>query len=87
MTGFKKLFDSGKKVMAVWILINSTIWVYLSYLLAWTGHEKIAENLSSNVVTTVIAVFATYCVGSVVEHISEAKYGTIKTYDDTEESI
>lgn len=83
--GLKKLLDSGKKVMAIWILANATIWVYLSYILAFMGREDIAEDLSSNVVTTVIAVFATYCVGSVVEHISEARYGTINTCEDTED--
>ena len=85
MNGFKKLFDCGKKILAVWLIINSTIWVYMSYILALLGREEIAESLSEKVVITIIAVFATYAVSSVAEHMSEAKHGTIQ--NDTEESI
>ena len=77
MSGFKKLFDSGKKILAVWLLINSTIWVYCSYILAFLGKEEIAESLSEKVVITIIAVFATYATSTVVEHISESKRGDI----------
>jgi len=91
-SGLRKLLDSGKKIMAVWILVNSTVWVYLSYLLAFKDKADIAESLSSNVVVTVIAVFATYAASSVVEHISESKHGTIQPApktknENTEESI
>ena len=85
MNGFKKLFDSGKKILAVWLVVNCTIWVYMSYILAFLGREEIAENLSEKIVITIIAVFATYAFSSVAEHISEAKNGTIK--NNTEESI
>lgn len=78
----RKLLDSGKKVMAVWILVNSTVWIYWTYVLATLGRERIAEDLSSNIVTTVIVVFATYSVSSVVEHVSEARHGTILNYMD-----
>ena len=81
-SGLRKLLDSGKKIMAVWILVNSTVWVYWSYVLATLGRERIAEDLSSNIVTTVIVVFATYAVSSVVEHVSEARHGTILNYMD-----
>ena len=81
-SGMRKLLDSGKKIMAVWILVNSTVWVYWSYVLATLGRERIAEDLSSNIVTTVIVVFATYAVSSVVEHVSEARHGTILNYMD-----
>lgn len=84
MNGFKKLFDSGKKIMAVWILIHATIWIYMSYILAFMDKADIAEDLSRNVVTTVIAVFATYSVATVIDKINEAKNGTI---NDTEGSI
>lgn len=80
--GMRKLLDSGKKVMAVWILVNSTVWIYWTYVLATLGRERIAEDLSSNIVTTVIVVFATYSVSSVVEHVSEARHGTILNYMD-----
>jgi len=86
MSGFKKLFDSGKKILAVWLIINSTVWVYCSYLLAFLGREDIAESLSEKVVITIIAVFATYATSTVIEHISEAKNGSIHK-EETEESI
>jgi hypothetical protein len=82
MKGLKKLLDSGKKIMAVWLLINSTVWIYLSYILAFLDKPDIAEDLSAKVVTTVVATFATYAVSSVVEHISEAKYGNIEDKHD-----
>jgi len=81
MSGFKKLFDSGKKILAVWLLMNSTVWVYCSYILAFLGKEDIAESLSEKVVITIIAVFATYATSTVVEHISEAKNGNINKKD------
>ncbi len=83
MNGFKKLFDSAKKILAVWLVLHSTIWVYCSYALAYLGREKIAETLSEKVVITIIAVFATYSVSSVVEHISEAKHGDINKKEDS----
>lgn len=88
MDGFKKLFDTGRKILAVWVLLHATIWIDLSYILAFMDKKDIAESLSSNVVTTVIVVFAVYATASVAEHISEAKYGTIKTNKkDTEAPI
>lgn len=77
MSGLKKLLDSGKKILAVWLVFHSTIWVYCSYGLAYLGREKIAESLSEKVVITIIAVFATYATATVVEHISEARHGDI----------
>lgn len=86
MNGFKKLFDSGKKILAVWLVINATLWVYMSYILAFIGREEIAESLSEKVVVTIIAVFATYATSTVIEHISEAKHGDINK-KDSEDSI
>lgn len=86
MNGLRKLFDSGKKILALWLILNSTIWVYCSYILAFLGKDEIAESLSEKVVITIIAVFATYATSTVVEHISEAKHGDINK-KKTEESI
>ena len=86
MSGFNKLFDSGKKIMAIWILIHATIWIDLSYILAFLDKNEIAESLSREVVITVIAVFATYAVSSVADKVNEAKNGTIK-HNNTEDSI
>lgn len=77
MNGLRKIFDSGKKVMAVWLLVNGTIWVYLSYALAWTGRITVLENLTRTIIITIFGTFATYSASSTVEHISESKRGSI----------
>lgn len=56
----------------VWFcLANGTIWVYLSYLLAWLGREEIAENLSIVAVTEIIGVVLAYCLKSLFEQLSK----------------
>ena len=67
--------------MAVWLLIHATIWIDLSYILAFLDKKEIAESLSREVVITVIAVFATYALSTAVEHVSESKRGNINTND------
>lgn len=58
--------------LIVWFLLaNSVLWVWCSYILAWYGREDIAEALSKVVVTEVIAVFATYAVKALFENISK----------------
>lgn len=76
-SGLRKLLDSGKKVMTVWLLFNSTVWVYLTYWLAATGHTKVVEDLSKAVVVTILGTLVTYSVSTTVEHISESKRGSI----------
>jgi uncharacterized BrkB/YihY/UPF0761 family membrane protein len=79
----KKLFDSGKKILAVWLVFHSTVWIYLSYYLAYTGHEKIAETLSGKVVTEVIAVFAGYAVTATVSNVFRYNnFGGKSTYKE-----
>ena len=80
---FKKLCDSGKKILAVWLVFHSTVWIYLSYYLAYTGHEEIAETLSGKVVTEVIAVFASYAVTATVSNVFRYNnYGGDSTYSE-----
>lgn len=56
----------------VWFcLANGTVWVYLSYLLAWLGREEIAENLSIVAVTEIIGVVLAYCLKSLFEQLSK----------------
>ena len=83
--GIKKLFDSGKKIITVWLIFWSTIWVSLSYLLAFLNRKEIAESLSENVVAIVIGSFVTYATASVLEHISESKRGNINSVPCTEQ--
>lgn len=56
----------------VWLFaINSVVWVYLSYLLAFLGKEQIAENLSEKIVIQIIGVTLIYCVKSLFENLSK----------------
>lgn len=56
----------------VWfILINAVGWIWCSYLLAFMGKEQIAETLSSNAVTSIIAVVLGYCGKALAENISK----------------
>jgi|GEM_PF-7002211 len=78
---FGRLLNSGKKILAVWLAFHSTVWIYMSYYLAYTGHEEIAETLSGKVVTEVIAVFAAYAVTSTVGNVFRYNnFGGASTY-------
>ncbi len=49
--------------------MHSTVWVYLTYLLAYIGGEEIAESLSRVIVTEIIAVLLLYIVSKTVENV------------------
>lgn len=49
--------------------MHSTVWVYLTYLLAFAGRESIAEGLSKVIVTEIIAVLLLYIVSKTVENV------------------
>ncbi len=62
--------EFSKKV--VWLLmINSVIWIYLSYGLAFLNRPQIAETLSTTIVAEVIAVTLIYCLKSLFENLSK----------------
>lgn len=65
----KKWFESTTKVLVWWFAIHSTAWVYLTYILAWSGGEQIAESLSRVIVTEIIAVLLLYIVSKTVENV------------------
>ena len=65
----KRWFESTTKVLVWWFAIHSTVWVYLSYILACLGGVEIAESLSKVVVTEVIAVLLLYIVSKTVENV------------------
>lgn len=50
-----------------------SIWVSLSYILAFLGRDEIAESLSSNIVEFGIATVLIYCCKSYFETRSEEK--------------
>lgn len=65
----KRWFESTTKVLVWWFAVHSTVWVYLSYLLAVIGRADIAESLSKVIVTEIIAVLLLYIVSKTVENV------------------
>lgn len=59
------------KLIVAWLLINATIWIYLSYVLAYLGKVEIAEALSRTVVVEVLGVMAVYAIKSLFENLSK----------------
>lgn len=57
------------KKLVTWIILNATIWVYMTYVLALMGREEIAETLSGEVVTVIIGTVLTYAVKALFENI------------------
>jgi hypothetical protein len=49
------------------ILINSVIWVYLSFILAFFDKTQIAEAISVQAIITIIGTFFTYSIKSAYE--------------------
>ena len=68
------------KNMVTWIVVNSTIWVYLTYTLAFIGKEQIAETLSGQIVTVIIGTVITYAAKALFENIF--KYRNRKDDED-----
>ena len=59
------------KLVVAWLLLNSTIWIYLSYGLAYMGKAEIAETLSKTIVVEILAVFGLYAAKALFENISK----------------
>lgn len=70
------------KWLVTWIVVNSTIWVYLTYILALIGKDQIAETLSGQIVTVVISTVIAYSLKALFENIF--KYRIRK--EDTDEN-
>ena len=66
-----KMWDSFTKIAVMFMLINSTVWMYLSYYLAYLGRTQIAENLSEKVVIEILGVILVYSLKAGVENISK----------------
>ena len=64
----RKIITNSQKLIWVYT-INGAIWVYMSYLLAWTGRENIAEALSQTVCTVILGQIGFYLVTKTVENI------------------
>lgn len=59
------------KLIVAWLLFNGTVWIYLSYALAYLGRGQIAETLSKTVVAEVLGVTLVYAVKALVENLSK----------------
>lgn len=57
------------KQLIWWFTIHGTIWIYLTYVLAFTDHAQIAETLSSNVCTVVIGSMGMYVISKTIENV------------------
>lgn len=62
--------EFSKKIV-MFLLANSVIWIYLSYILAFKGKEQIAESLSTAVVAQVIGVVLLYSLKALFENLSK----------------
>ena len=65
------------KIAICFVLINSELQIWASYVLAFLGREAIAEALSQQIVITIIGTMVGYFVKSLVENLS--KYTTLFT--------
>lgn len=67
----RKKFDKRTytKNLVTWITVNATIWVYMTYILAFTGREQIAESLSSQVVDVILGTVLMYSIKALFENI------------------
>lgn len=79
----KKWFETTTKQLVWWLIINGTIWIYLSYILAYLGRDDIAESLSRAVVTEVIGTMAVYCIKAAVENVFKNNtFGRVRRNSD-----
>lgn len=63
------------KVAIGFVLINSELQIWASYVLAFLGRDAIAEALSQQIVITIIGTMVGYFIKSLVENLS--KYTTL----------
>lgn len=59
------------KIIVAFLLINSIVWIYASYYLAFVGRTQIAETLSKTIVVEVLGVIAIYAIKALFENLSK----------------
>lgn len=59
-----------KKIVIV-CLANGIAWVWCSYILAFLGHDAIAESLSQVALAEIVGVVLVYAVKSLLENLSK----------------
>ena len=73
------------KIIVAWLLVNGTIWIYLSYALAYLGKTDIAETLSKTVVVEILGVMAVYALKALLENLSKNNSWPDKKNNDDEQ--
>ena len=69
-----KLMESYSKIAINFVLINSILMMWCSYILAWSDKIEIAESLSSTIADVIVGTIICYLCTKTVENIS--KYGS-----------
>lgn len=59
------------KLIVGFLMFNGSVWIYLSYALAYLGREEIAETLSKTVAAEVFGVMAVYSAKALLENLSK----------------
>lgn len=65
-----KTISTMKKIV-IFCLVNGVAWVWCSYILAFLGHDAIAESLSQVALAEIVGVVVAYAAKSVLENLSK----------------
>ena len=77
------------KVAIAFVLVNSELQIWASYLLAFLGRDAIAEALSQQIVVTIIGTMIGYFVKSLLENLSKytTLFGRNLDFEDSENQL
>lgn len=64
-------FNTYTKAILTFVLINSELQIWASYVLAYLGKEAIAESLSEQVVIVIVGGLIPYFAKSLIENLSK----------------
>lgn len=85
----KKKFVTYTKAILTFVIINSELQIWASYLLAYLGKDAIAESLSEQVVIIVIGSLIPYFAKSLIENLSKKTtlFGKNLPYENAYDNI
>lgn len=75
------------KRMITWIVVNATVWVYMTYALAFIGREAIAESLSKQIVKVILSVPVVYGIKAAIENVFKYNKRKSKEVTDYEDQL